>query len=119
LSAQPNLSGLCRRLLAALSLVVATCLAASAPALAGRSGLQNAAPTDNALLAGLKGLIEDEEAPQSDTATGDPRIKATTWTARLIVAAEPPTSVRPPFDHSAAPRTHAARAGLTRAPPLA
>jgi hypothetical protein len=118
LSAQPNLSGLCRRLLAALSLMVAASLATSAPAFAGRSGLQSATPTDNTLLAGLRGLIEDEDAQQPDTAAGDPRIKAAILDARLVVAAEPPTNACSCLGAPAAPRTHAARAGLTRAPPL-
>jgi hypothetical protein len=118
LSAQSNLSGLCRRLLAALSLIVAASLAASALPLAGRSGLQNAASADHSLLAGLRGLIE-EENQLADAAAGDPRLEAATPAAGLIVAAEPPASARPPLRDAAVPRTHAARAGLTRAPPLA
>jgi hypothetical protein len=119
LSAQSNLSGLCRRLLAALSLMVVASLAASAPALAGRSGLQNANPADHSLLSGLRGLIEEEASQYPDTAAGDPGIKAAILAARLLVAAEPPRRARPPLADAAPPRTHAARAGLTRAPPPA
>jgi hypothetical protein len=118
LSAQPSLSVLCRRLLAALSLVAAATLAASAPGI-GRSGLQNATAADRTLLAGLRGLIEDEEPQHPDAPAGDPRIEAGTSVARLIVAIELLGHARPPLDVSSAPRTHAARAGLTRAPPPA
>jgi len=119
LSAQPNLGVLCKRLLAVLSLAVAATLAPSAPGLANRSGLQNPAAPDRALLSSLKGLIEDEEARQPDAAAGDPRSKSGTAVAHRTVAPAPPRTVRPRLDFSGPPRTHAARAGLTRAPPLA
>jgi hypothetical protein len=118
LSAQPHVSVLCRRLLAALSLVVAATIAASAPGLGGRSGLQNVNPVDRTVLSGLRGLIEDGEPQHPDAASGDPRIKAQPPAAQRIVAPDPPRNRRPPLDVSGAPRTHAARAGLTRAPPL-
>jgi hypothetical protein len=119
LSAQPNLSVLYRRLLAALSLVVAATLAASAPGFGGRSGLQNANAVDRTILSGLRGLIEDGEPQHPDAASGDPRIKARPSAAQRIVTPEPPRNGYPPVDVSGAPRTYAARAGLTRAPPLA
>jgi hypothetical protein len=117
LSAQPNLSVLCRRLLAALSLVVAATLAASAPGFGGRPDLQNANAVDRTVLSGLGGLIEDERRQKPDTAAGGPRIEAETSVA-LLRAVEPAGNGRPPLHVSGAPATYAARAGLTRAPPL-
>lgn len=119
MSAQPNLGVLCKRLLAVLSLAVAATLAASAPGLAGRSGLQNATAPDRAFLAGLKGLLEDEEPQQPDAAAGDPRRKAGTEVAHRTVAPEPPRTARAPLAGARAPRARSVRAGLTRAPPLA
>lgn len=119
LSAQPNLGVLCKRLLAVLSLAVAATLAASAPGFTNRWGLQDATAPDRALLSGLKGLIEDEEPRHPDAAAGDPRGKTGTAVVHGTAAPAPPGTVRPPLDLSGPPRTHAARAGLTRAPPLA
>ena len=119
LSAQPKLGVLCKRLLAVLSLAVAATLAASAPGLANRSGLQNPVAPDRVLLSGLKGLIEDEEPQHPDAAASGPRSKSGTAVKHRTVAPEPPRTARPPLDFSGPPRTHAARAGLTRAPPLA
>jgi hypothetical protein len=118
LSAQPDIGGLCKRLLAALSLVVAATLGVSATGLAGGTRVQNADAVDRALLSGLKRLVEDERPRSPDAAAGDPRLETAPPVAHLV-APEPLGSARPAFDVPGAPRTHAARAGLTRAPPPA
>jgi hypothetical protein len=119
LSAQPNFGVLCKRLLAVLSFALAATLAASAPALASRSGLQNATAPDRALLAGLKGLLEEEEPQHPDAAAGDPRHKAGIEANHRTVAPEPPRTAPPPLVVVRVSETRAVRAGLTRAPPLA
>jgi hypothetical protein len=118
LSAQPNLGALCKRLLAVLSFAVAATLAASAPGL-NRWGLQNAAAPDRPLVSGLKWLIEDQQPQHPDAAAGDPRSKAGPTVAHRTLAPAPSRTARPPLDVVSVPATHAVRAGLTRAPPLA
>jgi hypothetical protein len=119
LSAQQNLSGLCRRLLALLALAVAATLVVAPPGAAGASGLENASAPDRAPLTRLDGLIEDEERRSPDGTAGGAPGKAWRPVAPPIAALQPPEPACEPVDASGAPRTHFARAGLTRAPPRA
>ena len=119
LSAQPDIRVLGRYLLAALSVVAAAILAAPAPGHAGRSSLHNPAAADRALASGVKGLFEDGEPRRLDAASGDPSIKLAAPALYLAVALRPARTARPSLDVVGAPATHAVRAGLTRAPPLA
>lgn len=119
MSAQHNLTALCKRLAAALSLVVAATLATSAPELAQRTGVGNAAAID-ALVADLGGLAEDEQGKYPDRATaGDGRAKVRAPVAYLEIQNPPSKGARPVHAGSGVRRTHAARSGLTRAPPPA
>jgi len=119
LSAQQNLSGICRRLLALLSLATAATLLLASPASAGRSGLQNACSPDRALLSGLGGLVEEAQRQPPDGAAGGLPTKAWHPAASVIAALQPDAGALAPVDSSGAPRTHPPRAGLTRAPPRA
>jgi hypothetical protein len=116
LSAQQNLSGLCKRLLALLSLALAATLALASPGAAGRPGLQSASAPDRVVLTGLD-LLEETERQLSDGTAGGAPAKAWHPVACPIVAIQPADRVHAPLDASETPRTHAARAGLTRAPP--
>jgi hypothetical protein len=119
LSAQQKFSASCKRLLAALSLAIAATLAASALESDSRSGPQSTARIDPGLLCDVDNLIEDEQRRYPDGAVGNPQIDASASVADLDLAAPLSKSARPPQYALGTRRTHRARSGLTRAPPLA
>jgi hypothetical protein len=119
LSAQQNLSALCKRLLALLSLAAAATLVLAVPGSASRTGLQNADSPDRAILAGLQNLIEEAQRRSPDGAAGGAPVKAWRPAAPPLVAVQPIARARAPVDAAGVPRPHAARAGPTRAPPRA
>ena len=119
LSAQQNLSGIGRRLLALLSLAAAATLLLASTGSAGRSGLQNACSPDRILLSGLGGLVEEAQRQPPDGAAGGTPAKARRPDASALATLQPDTGALAPVGSFGAPRTHAARAGLTRAPPRA
>jgi hypothetical protein len=130
-NAQDKFILLWKRAVAALSLVAAALLASMAAAPVGggagavgsRAGLAGPsaalASVPSALIASLDGIVEDGQHAFPPEDTGGARAKALVpapW--RALLSSRPPV-VAPSLRAGEPPRHHAARSGLTRAPPRA
>jgi len=118
LKVQQNAGVAWKRLFAAWVLAVAATLApwTSEP---GSRVANGASTIDPALVAELGDLIEDQRGKSPDAASGSRQDKAYSRIAGLNSAAPLTRNPHPPRNARGVLRTHAARSGLTRAPPAA
>ena len=117
---QQNAGVAWKRLFAAWALAVAATLAPWTSEPGSRVAAAKGASTiDPALVADLGDLIEDQQRKFPDVGAGDRQAKAVIRVAGLQAAAPPPENAGPSLTAGGVLRTHAARSGLTRAPPLA
>ncbi len=130
LNARHSFTLIWKRLVAALSLVAAAALAPAAPAaavggagaLGSRAGSNGAAVANaaSALIATAAGLIEGQQAISTGASDDGAKAKACGLAAKPEGTSRLPRVASTPLRAGAPCRqTHAARAGLTRAPPRA
>ena len=126
LNARHNFALIWKRLVAALSLVMAAALAPAMSAPAGGAGAitsrvgngATAAGAVGAVAAKVAGLVEGRQHRLPvDTSSDGTEAKACTLAARQEPALPALAAVPPARAFGAAAPTHAARSGLTRAPP--
>jgi hypothetical protein len=128
-NAQLSFILLWKRVVAALSLVAAALLASMAATPGGGSGVVGSraghagaavASAPSALIASLDGVVDDREQAFPPEHSGGAKSKPVGVVATWRVPPEPrPVALSLSPDASEHPRHHAARSGLTRAPPRA